>query len=381
MQKTVKWSLCAVAAAWFFLLSHVALAQIGDNCIDCHTDSAIEDSSGYLWGVDCVTCHALGIDERIVIMPGGTQVPQVYHTDSRGDLAGGNFAYISGAKLGVGVPGSRKGHDVIDIFPGGDDVLIFPPGFVHGENPIYFKNRLTCAGASGCHGLRNQLMEDSEGRLVHRVGMSAIIGAHHANEDGALKVADMVANSFRFLMGVRGLENPYPYPDRWQNVTPMIHNEYFGAPHRPSDDQHCSTCHYGSTNATPYSYIDTPRNSMSGFCMTCHGDFHTQRLPVTLAFLRHPSDFVLPDRGEYAEYIFYEVTAPVARPWVYDEPSDQVFPGQDLVMCLSCHLAHAGPYDGMLRFDFRRMVSGDAGDAEGKGCFACHTAKGQRRVP
>jgi hypothetical protein len=364
-----------------FFLPQVANAKIVDsNCIECHTDSAIADPDGFLWGVDCVTCHALGLDERIVVLPGGTLVPQVYHTDYRGDLAGGNFAYISGSKVGVGLEGSRKGHDVIDLFPGGDDILIYPPGFIHGENPINFKYRLSCAGANGCHGVRNQLMEDSTGKLVPRIGMSALQGAHHANEDGPLRVADTVANSYRFLMGVRGLENPYPQ-DPWQNVTPAIHNEYYGEPYRVGDERHrhCSKCHYGSTQATTYSYITAPRNSMSGFCITCHSNFHARQRPGTTAFLRHPSDFVIPDKGEYGQYIFYDLTAPVARPWVYEMPSDLVYPGKDMVMCLSCHMAHASPYDGLLRFDFTRMVAGNADPSVGAGCFACHTSKGGRR--
>ncbi len=362
----------ATCLTW--ILAPMADAKIAGPCNDCHAGSPAEAPDASMWSSGCVTCHALGGDERIVTFPGGDRIPQVYHTDGMGDLAGGNFAYISGAKIGAGSDFSRKGHDVIDLFPGGDDLLTLPPGFIHIDQPAYFRHRLTCAGINGCHGLRNQLMDGPHGEPIPRVGIDAIKGAHHANVDGRLIVADKVHNSYRFLMGLRGLEHTYA-PDRWQNVSPAIHNEYLGAQPLPGEEHHCSRCHSGSPNPTKDSYITTPRHSMSGFCETCHSDFHT-RQDVNLAFLRHPSDFVIPDSGEYANYVFYELTAPVARPIIPEEPSDLVNPGRDMVMCLSCHMAHASPYDGLLRFDYRRMIAG-TDTAAGIGCFACHSNKGK----
>jgi hypothetical protein len=374
MHKIVKGILVLAGLSFVFSLPSIVSAKIEGNCFECHTQNsnAEEGTVGSLWRTDCVNCHAMGTDQMVVTLPGGIQMPQVFHYDTEGDLAGGNFAYI--AEDGdIGPTGSRKGHDVADLFPGD---FTFPPGFIHGNSQNYFR-KITCAGMNGCHGVRNQMVMDPQGTLVPRVGMSAIQGAHHANVDGPLYVADTVANSFRFLMGVQGLEHTYP-PDRWRNVSPVIHNEYYGTTFDSGEYRLCTTCHFGSTQANLTSYITTPRHSMSGFCATCHSNFHEkQRLPV-LAFFRHPSDFVLPNKGEYANYQTYEVTAPVARPTVYERPSDIVNPGQDLVMCLSCHVAHASPYDGMLRFDYTRMIAGDAGGAFRKGCFACHTSKGRR---
>jgi hypothetical protein len=361
-------------AALSFFLPSVAVAEIADTqCSDCHiaSNDHQEVPAGPPWQMDCISCHALGSTERIVTLPGGALVPQVYHYDPTGDLAGGNFRYIM-ENIGLGPTGSRKGHDVIDLDPG---VFYFPPGFKHEDNPTYFRE-LTCAGVNGCHGVRNQLQLGPGGIVIPRVGMAAMEGVHHANEDGPLKVADTVANSYRFLMGVKGLEHTYA-PDRWQNVTPAIHNEYYGEPPRPGDYDLCATCHVISTRATLDSYITAPRKSMSGFCATCHSNFHADSAGV-MTFFRHPSDFVIPNEGEYAEYLFYELTAPVARPFVYEEPSVLVHPGSDLVMCLSCHVAHASPYDGMLRFDYRKMVAGNAGTAAGTGCFACHTSKARQ---
>jgi hypothetical protein len=395
MRKTLRKTLIAAGGALCCGLPALSVAKIDGNCSDCHTmhnseqglpvgvsarqfDNPSPVPNQALLRMDCISCHAQGGGERIVIMPGGSLVPQVYHTDPVGDLAGGNFAYISGTKAGVAEPGSRKGHDVIDLgLP--DDIFINPPGFQHNDFPTRFRTEnFTCAGVNGCHGWRNQKVANELGILVPRTGLAAISGAHHANEDGALRQADTVAASYRFLQGLFGLENPDPNY-RWQNVSPESHNEYYGVS-GPLGIQtrweDCFSCHVGSTEATAVSYITTPNNSISGFCATCHSDFHSIPGTGTSTFLRHPSDFIIPDRGEYAEYTTYELTAPVARPLVDDSPSSSVQPGKDLVMCLSCHMAHASPYDGMLRFDYATMVAGVGAGTTRTGCLACHTAKG-----
>jgi predicted CXXCH cytochrome family protein len=98
------------------------------------------------------------------------------------------------------------------------------------------------------------------------------------------------------------------------------------------------------------------------------------------AFLRHPSDWVIPNSSEYSAYTSYDISAPVARPSVATAASATVTPGTDMVMCLSCHAAHATDYDYMLRGDYSAMTAGgyaDIATATGEGfCLACHTTKG-----
>ncbi len=78
--------------------------------------------------LDCIACHASdGADEIADI--NGSAIPQVYHTDATGDLAGGNFAYIDGTK-GAGAD-DRKGHNVVDILSA-DATLTGPPGMGRG---------------------------------------------------------------------------------------------------------------------------------------------------------------------------------------------------------------------------------------------------------
>ncbi|MBU4209516.1 MAG: hypothetical protein KKD12_07595 [Proteobacteria bacterium] len=70
------------------------------------------------------------------------------------------------------------------------------------------------------------------------------------------------------------------------------------------------------------------------------------------------------------------VVAPVARvniTTVNEAANATVTPGTDVVMCLSCHGAHATAYADILRWDYTGMVTG--GSSNTTGCFVCHTTK------
>ncbi len=107
-------------AALLIILPIAVYAQglVGD-CSDCHTMHNSEQGQKVaIYGVggtfvpgtplpiqnllrmDCIACHAQNSSDKIVTMPGGSTIPQVYHQDATGDLAAGNFAYISGTKTG-----------------------------------------------------------------------------------------------------------------------------------------------------------------------------------------------------------------------------------------------------------------------------------------
>jgi len=245
---------------------------------------------------------------------------------------------------------------------------------------------------------------------TRRTGIAAISGAHHNSTDGA-KTSDgynthavdgsdpaihdgaTVAAGYRFIPGLKGYGNEAA---RWQNVDSASHNEYYGdaAGESVGDAAGCGTCHIqdnvnggDGSRAALGSTLRVPNNSMSGFCATCHGVFHSMGSEngTSGAFLRHPSDWVIPNSGEYAAYTSYDITAPVARTSVLSGASATVAPGTDLVMCLSCHEAHATPYDYMLRFNYTYDGTGTmkagayidqaTAQAEG-GCLACHTTKG-----
>ncbi len=363
-----------------------AHAKIVGPCSNCHTMHNSQDNSvqatfgatGQPWkGTgpypallkgDCLGCHGMGLSQKIVTL-GGSEIPQVFHTDPSGDLAGGNFAYILGLK-GSGAS-DAKGHNIVDL-GNPDDVLDAPPGGFLGSGHYDGTNIndsvLTCAGENGCHGIR----EVWSGNTNLNGSMN---GAHHKNLSGKMDVADDVYNSYRFLYGVKGYENDGTY--KWQNFDANNHNEYYGATSPPLyDTGNCTICH-GSVSMQP------PQNTMSGFCATCHGNFHTLSGGYygssagigddTIApFQRHPTDIILPSTGEYAGYTTYSVEAPVARTYVPNSPISTVSPGSDIVMCLSCHYAHASDYPDMLRWDYTQIIAGGGGSG---GCFTCHRTK------
>ncbi|MEW5744204.1 MAG: cytochrome c3 family protein [Nitrospirota bacterium] len=308
----------------------------------------------------CLGCHGQGLSTHIDPITGA---PQVYHSGTT-DLAGGNFRYIE-------TGGDSRGHNIIDL-GNADSVLTYPPGHRHLDDDPNAVAAFTCAGANSCHGRRVNYGGIS--------GIPALKGAHHRNpDDGKCTVADQVYNSYRFLDGIKGLENNGTY--KWQNFDAANHNEYFGAT-SPLKSGCTGKCHEGGGSSS--SPIRPQIKTISSFCATCHGNFHVWEEITTFSvdplrgivfgkpFTRHPTDVVVPAGGEYSAYTAYSVQSPVARTTVPDSISSTVTPGTDIVMCLSCHMAHASNYPDMLRWDYDQMVAGGGGSG---GCFTCHTSK------
>jgi hypothetical protein len=245
-------------------------------------------------------------------------------------LAGGNFywATVDGA----------KGHNVKGIPDMSvDPVLTKAPGDVG-----------TATGCTSCHGSLYTAPEIATGcQGCHREPK------HHAPQQAADAVATVDNGYFRFLsghmngafVGAHGIED-----SDWQYTKGATdHNEYLGS----------------TANKT---------NTMTGYCVGCHGDFHTQ-LDGNNNWIRHPSDAVLPNSGEYTAYTAYDPNVPVARPDLTAiTATGSVANNADMVMCLSCHRAHGSPYDDMLRWEYSGMVAGGGG-ADGTGCFKCHSEK------
>ncbi len=412
------------------------------DCADCHTMhnseqgkpvavvSALGTAAGSisetpvqnLLRLDCIACHAKdgGTGNAKIWLKGDAIIPQVAHTDST-DLAGGNFNNLAA--------GQRKGHNVREfntaVLDNGDGSgLNNPPGMYHRNSQKNFGktatfDQFTCAGAKGCHGTRAQALTGStvdNGTAnvftkTLRTGIAALTGAHHTSFDGKKDDAGytttgahdgkVVSKGYRFIPGLKGWGNT---AERWQNNTAASHNEYFGS--TANIESTCGSCHVedlheadGNFNGRNglQSNLKVPNGSMSGFCATCHGIFHTNGTNddistvsagfadgtggngVSGAFLRHPSDYVLSSGAnttEYDNYTNWTNTAPVARPTLQASAA-LVNPATDMVMCLSCHSAHATANDYMLRFDYSKMTAGVAAAADlGTGCLACHTTKG-----
>jgi predicted CXXCH cytochrome family protein len=415
-----------IGTALFLALPMVASADLVGDCYDCHTMHNSEQNAAViataqpnLLRYDCLGCHAQNPTggTKDWTGPGGSIIPQVAHGDTS-DKAGGNFNQTT----------ARKVHSVSDVVnagiapavPLGENVNDQPPGLPHTSNRHVFTSEtatdafdmFTCAGARGCHGTRSQILVGGtvdNGTANNweidqrRTGIAAISGSHHNNIDGAAVTSTgydnlpaphdgaVVAAGYRFIVGLQGYENTAR-----EYISGTDHNEYYGNA-TDAMGTGCGACHVqdtaqSNTRAAFESGIVSINNSMSGFCSSCHGYFHSSGggdyvdNGVSGAFLRHPSDYVIPgDVGsEYAAYTNYDPSAPVARPTVVSSASDVVVPGTDMVMCLSCHVAHGSANDYLLRFDYATMTAGNyqpadivAMNAAGTGgCLSCHTAKG-----
>jgi len=364
-----------LACICVLICSGAALATISGPCSECHTMHNSQNNQAMTYNASatpndvllkgtCYGCHAQGAGAPSIVILGVDSIPQVYH-DAATDLAGGNFAYIDGIK-GSGAS-DGKGHNISDL-TGTDADLYAPPGgivqFGHDNGGNVNTNNLCCAGTNGCHGNR-----------YGPTGYIGITGAHHTNLDGSRDPAATdkeSGHSYRFLLGVKGYEDP-----DWQNtIGPADHNEYFG---RTTPVQ--LGCGGGSLSCHGTGGVRPPDGTMSQYCATCHGNFHTLETntsngigpAVVSPFIRHPTDLAIPNSGEYAAYVSYDQDAPVARttagPWA---PNSTITPGSDAVMCLSCHVSHASNYLDMLRWDYSTMIAGGGGTG---GCFVCHTTK------
>lgn len=334
-------------------------AKITGNCSNCHTMHNSQNGSAVvaegpqsclLARADCLGCHGQNPSGTQNIIPLGN-VPQVLHSATT-DLAGGNFKYNQTAN-------DEKGHNVIDL-GNQEGTLTVPPGDQHATGITNLN--FTCSGAKGCHGDRT--VEDK---------LLSIKGAHHI-DDTVLKFGSISLGgqggstglSYRFLKGVKGGED-----SNWEatlNAT-NDHNEYFG------------DTTMGVSSATA-----PANNTISGLCAECHGNFHGDGgagdpgTGTTSPWLRHPTDISLPSSGEYVVYTTYNLTAPVARTsgwsgWTTGggSPSGTVTPigtTDDIVMCLSCHRAHASYYK-LMRWDYK----GWPGNGQINGCNVCHTSK------
>lgn len=357
----------ALISFLILLIPGKSFAKVTGQCSNCHTmHNSQTDSEMATYGADgqpwkgtgpygallrgtCLGCHGMGTGNKIETV-GGSEIPQVYHTDTE-DLAAGNFAYITGGK---GTGSNRKGHNVIDLGEAyQEDVLTSAPGAVHASPS---NTNFTCAGSHGCHG--------------RRIGANAgLSGSHHQNIGGKCDNPAETYNSYRFLWGTKGFENMGEY--KYQNCDGSNHNEYYGTS-SPGDYNvtDCNECHDMANSA-----IVAVDNTISGFCATCHGNFHALSQiggSTSSPFTRHPTDVVLKNGGEYAGYTTYSVAAPIGRTTVPDSISNVVTPGTDVVTCLSCHVAHASNYPDLLRWDYTTMNAGGGGSG---GCFTCHTEK------
>ena len=352
-----------------------AQARVSGECANCHTmhnsqDGGDVDPAGphdALLTTDCVGCHSSATSSTTYNL-GGCTVPVVLYTGGEPAtyLAGGNFYWV---KEGLGGD-DTKGHNVF-LSEDDDNLSEAPGGFPTG-----------CANS--CHENLSQPFPDpgfSYGDVNGKYGCQGchVNPMHHANDhnNGVSALVDSVDKGwYRFLSahvpddyGVKGYED-----GDWEaghpNHTPgtSAHNEYRGF----------SSSHYGLHASN--------RGDISGFCTGCHAYFSSAYSFDDVQgqkdshgnWIRHPSDGVILNSGEYADVggssHLYDPLSPVAKDTIDSSPDTTVTPGSDMVMCLSCHRPHGSPYPDMLRWDYTQQIAGGGGTT-GSGCFYCHTQK------
>ena len=367
-----------------FSLALVAdYANAGQRCDVCHTmhnsqggvpmnfNASATANPALLRGA-CLGCHGDTTANTIKTITAGT-IPQVFNSaggtidpgasnsvsGATVNLAGGNFYYVA---TGTPATNDPKGHNVDVIGVTRDSVLLnAPPGYDSTYDPATTKYsttfRLTCAGSNGCHGNRNSARSGFASGVS--ASLAALQGAHHEDDTPPKLDGSTVGRSYRFLNGILGLEDA-----NWQqSASNLDHNEYEGDTTR-------------GTNTHTISYL----------CANCHGDFHRE-IGTASPWLRHPTDTdTIGKGGGYAKYNDnagtdnpYSIEVPVGydgtglQAGIPAAPRATVLTGQSIVLCLSCHRAHATPNDDILRWSYATMQAGGGG-AIGTGCFRCHTA-------
>jgi predicted CXXCH cytochrome family protein len=356
------------AATLVAVFGSLASAKVSGVCGDCHTmhnsqdgdPTATEGPYTALLMDDCVGCHSSS-DSSPTKTIGESTVPVVYNLSkpnyNPGTLAGGNFYWVSQPD------GDAKGHNVLGISDRDSNLFEKAPG------------GFSCGG-SACHD--SLAVEHNIAEIPFGSGCQGchLRPAHHADDSATVIGAEKPSTDgyYRFLSGhisgegygVCGIED-----SDWQaSYGPGDHNEYLGF---SGEDK------VKEWPGLIYLAFSELGHTMTAFCCGCHGKFH-QEQNTSGEWIRHPSDAVIPDTGEYADAFGangtgtgnYDPNVPVARPNLTILKST-VEIGTDLVMCLSCHRPHGSPYDDLLRWDYGDMLAG--GGSNTTGCFACHTKK------
>jgi len=382
MRKSYVKILTLGAAVAVGIMASDADAKVTGKCDDCHTMHNSQngqnwiDTQGRQMGDtpgralttgDCVGCHSSTTNTVL----GGTSnnIPIVFSTGDPGTtiLAGGNFYWVNQAG------GDAKGHNVIGInsldpmgmTPPGyrfDDVFAPTGGSKAGNNGTW-TSQLTCAGTYGCHGKHSDPDDFRD-----------ISGAHHG---GGTLDGSTVAQSYRFLMGITGIED-----SQWEYAPNDVADVRDGGKHNVYKGK--------ARNADT---TDNVKETISFLCAECHGNFHSNSTGGTPAvdgmddanflspWIRHPTDIDLKQANNYSssEYKDYQFNHlwPVGVDTLASEVPGAKSTGSDsIVLCISCHRAHGTDEPDLLRWKYSDMSAHNKESTDANvGCFGCHTTK------
>jgi len=348
-------------------------AYVSGPCSNCHTMHYSQD--GQPLGTDgphqylliekkgghhssaCITCHSSQTSSTYEDL-GDCKVPIVFYygsSEPTSYLAGGNFWWVS-KEHGHD---DTKGHNVLGIAEIDQNLSEAPGPAITCANSCHvslaIKQTAVTGLGSGCEGCHTHVRHHAND---HPNGQSGWVNSAEQGWYRFLSAAHSVKPE-----GVEGYEHGLweaGLHDGGNHQGATEHNEYLG-----------------SQKTGGYGFNGGLGHTVTAFCTGCHGLFHTDQYDS--GWIRHPSDAIIPNKGEYAnvggDNHLYDPLSPVARQSLSDPPSDpgHVNPDSDMVMCLSCHRPHGSPYPDLLRWDYTQQIAGGGGDD--KGCFYCHTQK------
>ncbi len=321
---------------------------------------------GQLLKSDCIGCHTAIGNGSTGAVPGA---PIVYNTikPNYGNshdgynvgLAGGNFYYLSagGANPGT-ISSQRRGHSIAAI----------PHSDVTGWPDLGFGEPSSCGN---CHKNIAQDCKTCHLPAHHKHGDSTSIVD---SEDGYYRFLGPLPASSEHTWGVMGYED-----SDWEKDS-SGHNEYSGEEKTGyfSINRFCNGCHvaiYDMTGA--WSPSPDHYKWATGCLWLPSGYIHSlDSLPQPNTSGNNWDGYGSPSTPDS-----YNLFFPIARSNISTDtyPSDTIYYNTDNVLtCLTCHRAHASPYDKMLRWDNTKAWADMAND---EGCKFCHKTVTDPRPP
>ena len=320
----------------------------------------------------CLNCHARGTQSSYAAMT--YPVPAVGVAPAQMS-PGGDFAYLGKTYTWTAhgstrsTPGERHGHNIVaqDFGLTADTVLTTAPG------GNYAANQLGCNSCHDPHGKTRILSNGTQDRNV-TIG-TASEPIRESGSYGAMPTAGEAVGVYRLLGGQGYVPATYSGGPTFNHgaptaVTPSGYNRSEG------------------TTETRVAY----GQGMSEWCANCHASIHANNLGT----LRHPAGNGATLGGYAANYNAYvasgNLTGTQATSYsslvpyeegtgdraalvtrAVNDGSQTTGPntGNENVMCLTCHRAHASAFSSMGRWDFGATFVTENGaytaDAEGGG--------------
>jgi hypothetical protein len=270
------------------------------------------------------------------------------------ETPGGDFSWVKIGYQSTGATfGDRHGHNIIatDFQYASDSKNSVAPGSLTTPGGQYDAGQLTCIS---CHDPHASARRDSSGAIVYRTLGGSYPSIMASGSYGAVPAAGEAVGVYRFLGGIGYVPKSYAGGPTFQSGPPMA-----VAPSTYNRSEAASDTHvaYGS--------------GMAQWCANCHTDF-LNISSVGVSGHPHPAGQEL-DATVVANYNAYVKTGDLqgSNYWSLvpiEEGSTATYGSlatdatntagvgyqaattSSVVMCLSCHRAHASAFNSMIRW-------------------------------